>query len=161
MDTIIKTMPATAKVWIYQANRAFSEAEQVQIDAFLDNFVTGWNSHGKAIKGAFEIRYNQFIILMADENVASVSGCSIDSSVAVIREIEQKLGLNLLDKSKVAFLRENDTIELVDFMNIKQQVVNGNVVATTKTFNNMLTTFGDYQDNWIVEAKDSWLKRYF
>lgn len=161
METIVKNMPATAKVWIYQADRKFTGAELVQVDSLLTNFVNGWNSHGKAIHGGFEIKYSQFIILMADENIASVSGCSIDSSVAVIREIEKQLSVNLLDKSKVAFLTEDHSIELVGFMNIKAKVESGEITGQSKTFNNMLTSFGEYSENWIVEAKDSWLKRYF
>ncbi len=161
METIIKNMPATAKVWIYQADRKFTDAELVQIDSLLTNFVNGWNSHRKAIQGAFEIKYNQFIILMADESIASVSGCSIDSSVGVIREIEKHLSINLLDKSKVAFLKDDDSIELISFMHIKEKVTTGEITGNSKTFNNMLTSFGEYSENWIVEAKNSWLKRYF
>lgn len=154
-------MPATAKVWIYQADRSFSTTELSQVENLLTDFINNWNSHGKTIAGAFEIKFNQFIVLMADENVASVSGCSIDSSVAVVREIEKQLSLNLLDKSKVAFLKNNDSIELINFQEIKNAVQNGVIQAESKTFNNMLTTFGEYSKNWIVEAKDSWLKRYF
>jgi hypothetical protein len=161
METIVKNMPATAKVWIYQADRKFTDNEMIQVDSFLTNFVNGWNSHGKAIHGGFELKYNQFIILMADENIASVSGCSIDSSVAVVREIEKHLSVNLLDKSKVAFLQEDDSIELIKFTEIKEKVTIGEITANSKTFNNMLTSFGEYSENWIVEAKDSWLKRYF
>lgn len=154
-------MPATAKVWIYQADRSFSTTELSQVENLLTDFINNWNSHGKTIAGAFEIKFNQFIVLMADENVASVSGCSIDSSVAVVREIEKQLSLNLLDKSKVAFLKNNDSIELINFQEIKNAVQSGMIQAESKTFNNMLTTFGEYSKNWIVEAKDSWLKRYF
>lgn len=161
METIINTMPSTAKVWIYQADRSFSTTELSQIENLLTNFINNWNSHGKAISGAFEIKFNQFIVLMADENVASVSGCSIDSSVAVVREIEKQLSLNLLDKSKVAFLKSDDSIELINFQEIKNAVQSGLIQAESKTFNNMLTTFGDYSKSWIVNAKDSWLKRYF
>ena len=42
-----------------------------------------------------KLKYNQFIILMADESIASVSGCSIDSSVGVIREIEKHLSIKM------------------------------------------------------------------
>lgn len=161
METIINTMPATAKVWIYQADRSFSTTELDKIEKLLTDFINNWNSHGKAITGAFEIRFNQFIVLMADENVASVSGCSIDSSVAVVREIEKQLSINLLDKSKIAFLKNDDSIELINFQEIKNAVQNGVIQAETKTFNNMLTNFGEYSKNWIVSSKDSWLKRYF
>ena len=161
METIINTMPTTAKTWVYQANRAFSTDELTKIEALLTNFIENWNSHGQAIYGAFEIKFNQFIVLMADENKASVSGCSIDSSVAVIREIERQIGIDLLDKSKVAFLQENNTIELINFTEIKKAIQEAKVTAESKTFNNMLTTFGEYSQGWIIEAQNSWLKRYF
>src|SRR5687768_16414714 len=79
-----------SKVWIYQANTSFSLQEALDIEVMLNEFALQWKSHGTPVKGAAYLFFGQFIILMADESAAGVSGCSTDSSVRLIKDIEQK-----------------------------------------------------------------------
>ena len=81
-----------SKLWIYQANRTFTMGEIFQIEGLLENFTAIWKSHGQPVKGFGTALYGQFIILMADESYTTVGGCSTDSSVHVIKEIEKNAG---------------------------------------------------------------------
>ena len=83
------TFPADSKVWVYQANRSFSLQEALDIEEMLNDFASQWKSHGIPVKGAGYLFFGQFIILMADETATGVSGCSTDSSVRLIKDIEQ------------------------------------------------------------------------
>ena len=56
-----------ARVWIYQANRSFSETELEEIKAKLSNFITQWTAHGSDLQASFEIKYRRFIILAVDQ----------------------------------------------------------------------------------------------
>jgi hypothetical protein len=76
-----------SRVWIYQSDRPFNNSETFGIGKALNDFVANWKSHGVPVKGYANIFFDQFIILMADEEATGVSGCSIDSSVHVIQEI--------------------------------------------------------------------------
>src|ERR1700733_8349117 len=88
------TLPAGfdpgSRVWIYQGHRPFTSLEATQTRQLLDSFIHNWQSHGTPVKGYAAIFQNQFIILMADETASGVSGCSTDSSVRLIRQIEQQ-----------------------------------------------------------------------
>src|SRR5665647_200169 len=88
--------PDASRVWIYQCSRLFFLSEALQIEEMLEQFVTGWKSHGADVKGYANLFFGQFIVLMADETVASVGGCSTDSSVHVIKEIEKQFKVELL-----------------------------------------------------------------
>src|ERR1700749_2961532 len=90
-------MDASSRVWIYQSSRLFTLPEALQIEQMLDEFVGSWHSHGVAVKGYANLFYGQFIILMADETASGVSGCSMDSSVRLIKDIEQRFGIQLFD----------------------------------------------------------------
>src|ERR1700712_4940093 len=87
-----------SRVWIYQSSRLFFLSEALQIEEILEQFVSGWKSHGTTVKGYANLFFGQFIILMADESVAGVSGCSTDSSVHVIKEIERLFKVDLFDR---------------------------------------------------------------
>src|SRR4249920_1744269 len=97
-----KTLPAefdeSSRVWIYQSDRLFSLQEALQIDNLLKSFTASWNSHGIPVKGFAKLLFGQFIVLMADEKTSQVSGCSTDSSVHLIREIEKLLAVGLFDR---------------------------------------------------------------
>src|ERR1700730_14088237 len=92
-----------SRVWIYQSNRLFSLNEVLEIEELLENFVERWNSHGTPVKGFANLFFEQFIIIMADETATGVSGCSTDSSVRVIKEIEARFKVNLFDREMLAF----------------------------------------------------------
>ena len=89
-----------SRVWIYQSNRLFNLGEALQIEDLLKNFIDNWQSHGTPVKGYGNLFFGQFIILMADENATGVSGCSTDSSVRLIKQIEQLFGIILLKLEK-------------------------------------------------------------
>src|SRR5579872_2892242 len=94
---------ADSRVWIYQGNRPFSAEEAIYTRRSLASFIQGWNSHGTPVKGFGDIFYNQFIILLADETASGVSGCSTDSSVRLIKQIEEHTGIGLFDRLNLAF----------------------------------------------------------
>lgn len=90
----IQQMPDDSKVWIYQANRQLTLEEIGEMEQLIEGFVEKWEAHKQSVKGFGGIFYKRFIVLMADESVAEVSGCSIDGSVRLIKEIEQAFDLN-------------------------------------------------------------------
>jgi hypothetical protein len=93
-----------SRIWIYQCNKPLSESEKDEVLNMLHTFTNNWLSHGKKVKGYGNILFNQFIILIADETASAVSGCSTDSSVRLMKEIEQKITINLFDRQTLAFI---------------------------------------------------------
>ena len=52
-----EALTETARVWIYQCNRSFSDSEIEEISEKLTNFLDGWTAHGADLKSGFEIKY--------------------------------------------------------------------------------------------------------
>ena len=159
MNTITQ-MPDNARLWVYQANRSFSESEKIVISNHLSSFVGQWAAHGDQLSATFTIEYDQFIVIAVDESVHQASGCSIDASVGVIRNIEQQFSVSLLDRSQVAFLIEGK-IEILPFNKVKEAIVSGAIIANTITFNNAVKSAEEWRNNWAIPACTSWLKKYF
>ena len=148
----------TSRVWIYQSNRLFSLSEALEIETIIDNFIEKWNSHGESVKGFGTLLFGQFILLMADESATSVGGCSTDSSVRVIKEIEKQFNVQLFDRTTLAFLLI-DNIELLPLSQLKYAFENNFIDADTFYFNNVVLTKKELESNWIIPIKDSWLAK--
>jgi hypothetical protein len=146
-----------SKVWIYQSSRMFSLKEALEIEDMINNFTSTWLSHGSPVKGAGYLFFGQFIILMADESDTSVGGCSTDSSVRLIKDIEQKLGVTMFDRTTLAFVI-NEKIQLLPLSQLQYAFENGFINGDTLYFNNLVYTKKELENNWIVSIKNSWLK---
>lgn len=149
-----------SRVWIYQSNRKFSQTEEAEILHKLSAFTSQWKAHGNELLAKAEVRYGFFIILTVDENQANVTGCSIDSSVRLIKEIEQEYNVDLFDRFNIAY-KIDDEVKVQgkeDFetlVNIKQ------VTPETIVFNNMVQNLADLENKWEVAFKNSWHSTVF
>src|SRR5687767_5290419 len=147
---------AGSKVWVYQSNRLFLLNEALEIEIMLKEFTAGWLSHGVPVKGAGYLFFGQFIVLMADERATGVSGCSTDSSVRLIKEIEQRFGVNMFDRTLLAFVVK-DKIQLIPMSQLQYAIDNGFISKDTLYFNNLAQTKEELENNWMVPVKESWL----
>lgn len=148
-----------ARVWVYQMSRELSEDEKVEIEKEMENFCEQWQAHGASLKTSYLVAYNHFLILAVDEKSGGASGCSIDGSVRVLKDLGTKLGIDFFDRMKVAFL-VNDKVELYPVIKLKELFSAGALNPTTVTFNNLAATKAEFLNNWRVEVVQSWLAKY-
>ncbi|MFT3980914.1 MAG: hypothetical protein QM687_10625 [Ferruginibacter sp.] len=151
---------SSSRVWVYQASRMFFISEALEIEEMFNEFTAGWNSHGTPVKGAAHLFFGRFIVLMADETATGVSGCSTDSSVRLIKSIEQKFNNNLFDRQLLAFIVK-DKIEVLPLAHLKHAIDNDFVTPETLYFNNTVLTKEQLEKEWIIPAGESWLKNKF
>ena len=148
----------SSKVWIYQSSRLFFMSEALEIETLLEQFVSDWKSHGDTVKGYANLFFGQFIILMADETATGVSGCSTDSSVRLVKEIEQKFNVQLFDRQTLAFFIK-DKIQLLPLSQLEYAAENEFIKAESLYFNNTVLTKTELLKNWIIPIKESWLSK--
>ncbi|RCS28161.1 ABC transporter ATPase [Polaribacter sp. WD7] len=159
MFTEYKNLPHSSRVWIYQSNREFTQKEVTFISKKAVDFVNQWTRHGDDLRGSFTIRYNQFLVLAVDESFTNVSGCSIDSSVRFVQQLEQELQLDLMNKMNITF-KDKDIINLVKLADFQKFAKAQKITPETIVFNNMVNTKADFENKWEVPAKESWHKRF-
>ncbi|WP_310396713.1 hypothetical protein [Hymenobacter sp.] len=153
-------LPPEARVWIYQASRPLTSAEILAALPGLARFAEEWTSHGRSLRASAQFLHQQFLIIGLDEGIAGASGCSIDASVRFIGQLEQQLGAELLEKSRLAFLR-GGTVQLLRQSELKAAVAAGTVGPDTFYFDNTLATKGELDTQWPRPAGQTWLARYF
>ena len=152
-------LPDTSRVWIYQANRSFTEQEAEEISGRLEQFISSWTAHGANLNASFEIKYRRFIVIALDQKLNAATGCSIDASVNFIQQLEKDYNVDLLDKMNVSY-KQGEHIaykNLVDFRKMaKEKAVSPNTIV----FNNLVNTKAEYLDEWEVPASESWHNRF-
>ncbi|WP_139959396.1 ABC transporter ATPase [Flavicella sediminum] len=153
------SLPDSSRVWVYQADRSFSEEEIKEIEIQAGEFINAWTRHGDDLKGGFTIKYKQFIILAVDESFAQASGCSIDSSVRFVKSVEDALSVDLMNKLNVTF-KDGATINLVSLSDFQNFAKEGKITADTIVFNNMVQTKKEVETKWEVPASESWHARF-
>ena len=147
-----------SRVWIYQSSRIFTLSKALAVEDLLNDFTDKWLSHGTPVKGTGYLFFGQFIILMADEKATGVSGCSTDSSVRLIKDIEQRFGVNMFDRTTLAFVVK-DKVQLLPISQLQYAFDNRFIDSHTLYFNNLVQSKAELENNWLVPIKDSWLSK--
>jgi len=153
------TLPGHARVWIYQASRFFEPGEMGHLTQKINDFTTSWHAHNVPLSAEIKILHRLFVVIAVDEMVAKASGCSIDKSVRLVKELEQELNLSLTGRTTVAYFDEQNNIQLMNFNDLREKVQEGSISENTLMFNNLVSTLSDMKNDWVVRIKDSWLNR--
>jgi hypothetical protein len=150
----------SSRVWIYSSSRPFTEPEQALIRTALQTFCESWGTHGKGMYTSFEILHEQLLVLAVDESQLGASGCSIDASVRTLRQLEESLGLDLVDQGKITLKTSEGALRVMSGLGLKSKVEAGEISPALEVLQPNLQTKSDLQALWQPVLK-SWLSRYF
>ncbi len=153
------SLPADARIWIYQADRALTQTEEQSLASSLQDFCEQWKAHGQALKTSFKIEQHHFVILAVDENYNDASGCSIDGSVRILKSLQEQTGIDFFNRTRVAFMLEG-SIQTFGLSELKNLFGSSRLTTTTPTFNNLVATKSDFEKNWLTTADKTWLIKY-
>lgn len=152
--------PDESRVWIYQADKPFVDEDIPEINADIENFCTQWTSHNHELKAIGGVMHDLFVVLVVDESNSSASGCSIDKSVAFVKSLELKYNRKLLERNNVAWLDQDEQLQITPLACLKAVVESGRVKMDTRVFDNLVNTRKDYISRWTVPLGESWMKRF-
>lgn len=148
-----------SRVWIFQASRKINSSESTIISDALRAFTESWLVHGSPMQASYDVRFDRFIILAADEQTNAASGCSIDDSVRTLKNLAAQLNIDFFDRTQVAFKKQDDVVT-VPMADLKANLDAGIWDGTSLVFNNLVTTKADLKTKWLAPASSTWLKRY-
>jgi hypothetical protein len=157
MKTHQDLSPVT-RVWIYQSDKEFNPEQVKTFTQLAEVFQQNWESHGKPVNGAMELFHNRFVVVFVDEQDEQSCGRSVDASVRFIKELEQELGVTLLDRMLVAY-RNGDKIVSCTLAQFERLIEEGKVKEDTLVFNNTIHTIKEFTTAWEVPLIKSWHSR--
>lgn len=151
-----EALPGSARIWIYQADRKFTEEEISKISERGKVFVEQWIAHQQTLKASFKVFHNLFLIIGVDESYNDASGCSIDKSIHFIREVEKTFNVNLFNRLNVVYNQNNEN-QILHFTKLKNLLKENSISLDTKIYNNLIATKHELENNWLVNIKESWV----
>ena len=153
-----KSLNNDSRVWIFQSIQTIDNTTIEKIKIKLKLFLDNWKSHQMNFKSSFEIRNKTFIIIAADDSNL-VSGCSIDSLINFIKELESLFDLQLTDKLHVKYILNDEiqTKHLNDFKILCKSLENNQELMV---FNNLVKNIFELNHNWNVDVRESRQKKY-
>jgi hypothetical protein len=147
------------RVWVYLSDKTFSPEVESVIRADVQTFLNDWNAHGTSLSATYEIRHKHFIIIRADEEKFSASGCSIDKQVRFIKDTEQKHNLSLLNRLIVAYKTRSE-IKVVHSSKIPDLISSGEIKENTIVFNVGVGNDTELKNNFEIPLNKSWLAKF-
>ena len=152
METTVDT--SQIQVWIYRSIIKLSEDEENDIARMAGDFIHQWDAHGKKLAADFDILHGHYLVFFVDKSVAEATGCSIDSSVHLIREIESKYSLGLLDRMQIGFLKGEEVV-FHHFNELKDLFAKGEIKGSDTVINPMVYNKRDFDSNFYIRFSDS------
>ncbi|MCB0282997.1 MAG: hypothetical protein KDF60_10490 [Calditrichaeota bacterium] len=147
-----------SQIWIYGFNKNLTENEKMIVKDALNQFKAGWLYHGQPVLGDFSILHDRFALLVTNDNI---SGCSIDSSVAVFKNLKTNNNLDALDQDLI-FIRSSDGIVSLSRSEFRELVKNDAIPDDTIVFNLMINNLGDFRNGQFeLKFADSWHSKAF
>lgn len=153
------TLPEESRVWIYQANRSFTQEELEEIQFKLNMFIENWTAHGSDLQAGYTIKYKRFIVIGLNQDLNMATGCSIDASVHFIQQLEKDYNVDLMDKMNVSY-KQGEYVAYKSLTDFKKMAKDRAVSKNTIVFNNLVANIAEFNDNWEVPASESWHSRF-
>ena len=154
-----KTMPDDSRIWIYQSNRDFNESEIGVINDKTISFLDNWQAHGKDLECSYSIIDKRFIIIAVNESFNPIGGCSIDFSLQLIKDISNKIGIDLLNRL-VVNLKIDNRLESLSLGDLKNKIKDGDFSPETIIFNTAINSKSELLNNFEIDIKSSWLSKF-
>ncbi|MGD9900591.1 MAG: hypothetical protein AB7T22_15815 [Calditrichaceae bacterium] len=146
-----------AQLWIYGFSNKLSPSQKGIVQTVFDEFVKSWNAHGKPVKGDFEILYDRFIVLAAED---TVSGCSIDSSTGILKELKLLHDIDAMDQNLIFY--KISEIRSVNRQMFQSLVDRDLIKPDTVVFNLSLTHLRELRSGMFERPfSESWHKEAF
>ncbi|HEY5691220.1 MAG TPA: hypothetical protein VIS49_07180 [Cyclobacteriaceae bacterium] len=149
----------TARVWIYQLDRSVNEQEKSEIEKVIKGFCHQWQAHGAPLRTSFQLIHDHFLVLAVDEKAGIASGCSIDGSVRVLKELSERYNIDFFNRTLATFLIDDEVVAY-PLNQLKGLFSSGTLSSTATTFNNLVESKAAFLENWMVPVGKSWLSKY-
>ena len=149
------------RCWIFGSSLPLS-ATDARLRRRLDDFFSQWNSHGAAVVGRWRVLEDRFLVVLREPEGAEVSGCSIDSMVGQVKELERELGIRLLDSSRIFYRAQDGSVRSATRMEFKAQIAAGGIGPDTEVFDTTLTRLADLIPGAFSKPlRESWHARLY
>jgi hypothetical protein len=149
--TNIERLNDDARIWIFGISPTLDEAGSATVLAQVDQFLDQWASHGTPVTAARELLYGSFLVIAVDQQ-SETSGCSIDKMFGLLKQLESRLSVTILESSRVFARDGHGAVHAYARPEFRE---NGD--PDTLVFDTLAERLGEVRHGaWEKRAADSW-----
>lgn len=146
-----------ARLWIYGFKRDLQAAEADQVEQLIQTFCGQWRSHGAPVTSGGGVLERHFAMIAGELPDGNISGCGIDASVRLFKDLRDQQQLDALDHSLVHYRQSDGTIATANRALFQALVRDGKVDEQTPVFDLTVETVGAYREGCFeLPMRDSW-----
>ncbi len=153
------TLPESARVWVYGADRELGGEGEKQLLSTVDSFLDQWSAHGTPLQSARDWREGRFLTVAVDQKNVGASGCSIDGLFRNLKSLEGSLGARLVPGGLVYYRGRDGHVRAVSRSEFSEAAERGEVDDDTEVFDLSVTSLREWKGRFKSRAANSWHKQ--
>lgn len=130
----------------------------MEVGGILDAFLGQWKAHQQPVRASGAMVMSHFLIIIADERVAEVSGCAGDKLHELVRKLGDILGVDLFDRLHIPVLMDG-TLEFLRQKALREYMENRQAENDPLIFDHTVRDLGQWRHAWVKPLSASWLAR--
>lgn len=143
---------------IYPASRTLTPEEARDLTTSLQEFLSGWASHGSPVDGAGLVLGNRFLVVAHRPH--DIAGCSRDSLLFFLKDAGARLGVEWVGGGRVFYRDAAGQIVDVDRPAFRALAAAGVVTPETVVYDTTVRETAALLDGrFTPAARDSWHAR--
>lgn len=150
------SLPDTARVWVYGADRELDDDGQEKLLKTVDSFLDQWAAHGTPLSSSRDWREGRFLTVAVDQERAGASGCSIDVLFRNLKSLEDALGAKLVPSGLVYYRASDGHVRAVTRDEFSEAAARGEIDKDTEVFDLSVTSLAEWKGRFKSRAADSW-----
>jgi hypothetical protein len=147
----IDALPDDARIWIFGISPPLDEVQRDAVLATVDPFLDQWAAHNVPITSARAVVDGSFLVVAVDKR-SETSGCSIDRMFGLLRQLESRLGVQILEANRVFVRHADGRVDAVTRAEFRER---GDL--HTRVFDTLSERLGAVRSGaWEKPAEKSW-----
>jgi hypothetical protein len=147
----LSSLPDDAQTWVFGISPALNERQSAQLLAAIDSFLAEWAAHGHPIHAGRDLVEGAFLVIAVDQ-AAETSGCSIDRMFGTLQGLERQLGVSILDSARVFFRHGDGRPDAMARAEFREKAD-----RHTHVFDTTVSRLGAVRSgSWEKTAEESW-----
>lgn len=152
-----EALPDDSRLWVFPVQDPLDPHQVSTLLRTVETFLDGWAAHGAPLTAGCSWVEDRFLLVAVDQATVPPSGCSIDSMVRVLKELEGSLGQRIVDHGPVYYRDSGGEVRRLSRKEFRAASQAGSVTPDTPVFDTTLTDLGALRKGRLeVPARESW-----
>ncbi|HSG49286.1 MAG TPA: hypothetical protein VLA43_15805 [Longimicrobiales bacterium] len=152
-----ESLPDDARLWIFAVQDRLEPEQVTQLREAVSGFLEGWAAHGDPLTAGYAWVEDRFLLVAVDQRTVPPSGCSIDSLMRALKELEARFGKRLVDHGPVYLRSGAGEVIRMSRKDFRDAASSGAVTPESRVFDTTLTSLGAFRSGRMeIPARESW-----